>query len=109
MNTEPYDFQYFQNSDYNRAIGSIDAVYVKKNLKEYLKTTLDIGTVLTTLFSSLLTNRPNNLECYVTLGNEGLPRTITLDYWAQSLAMKRLERNEEDGIFIRNLLGTFIN
>ncbi len=37
-----------------------------------------------TSISSKLKNGPNKLECYITLGLRGLPRTDALAYWAYS-------------------------
>ncbi len=65
------------------------------NGQEYLKTLIlshlhlvaknNQGTVFTTFhFLRKLTNRPNKLECYITLGLKGLPISNTQTYWSNS-------------------------
>ncbi len=38
--------------------------------------------ILNILFSLLVINDPNNLKCYITLGQKGLTSANTLAYWA---------------------------
>jgi hypothetical protein len=41
-------------------------------------------------FSLQLTNGSNKLECYITLGQKGLPVTNTLAYWAYSKVREKI-------------------
>jgi hypothetical protein len=43
------------------------------------------------LWLILLTTAPNELECYITLGWNGLPVTKTLAYWARLYTMKKMK------------------
>ncbi len=48
------------------------------------------GRIHSTSFSNQLTNRPNKLECYKTLGWKYLPVASTLTYWSNSKTKKKL-------------------
>jgi hypothetical protein len=42
-------------------------------------------------FSSKHTNKPNKLECCITLGCKGYPETNTIAYWAHSKVTKKMK------------------
>jgi len=54
----------------------------------------DSGCIHNTSFSSCLTNVPNMLECYTTLGRKGLSGTNTLVYLVHSLVANVLNKLE---------------
>ena len=52
--------------------------------------------IYNTLFSLELTNGPNKLKCYITLGWKGLFFTNTLAYWTHLKVMKKVKCCEYD-------------
>ncbi len=81
--------------------------FVKKkmNLIEYSP-----GWEFTRLFfSSQLTNGPNKLQYYITLGLKSFLITNTLAHWAQSLVMKKMNLSEygPGSVFTRHFFSTY--
>jgi hypothetical protein len=54
-------------------------------------TLINRGRIHNTSFSSSLKNRPNKLDCYITLSGKGLSVINTLTYWASSWVTKKMK------------------
>jgi hypothetical protein len=52
------------------------------------------GRIHNTSFNSKIKNRPNKLECYITLGWKGLLPDNTIAYWANLYIMQKIKCSE---------------